>query len=460
MACVEKDMAIPPTLASTTNRRAFLRSLGTLMALPALETFTPRSLAAQKAAAAASPLRMAFLYTPNGVCVDQWFPTGEGANYQLGPSLKALEAHRRDFSIITGLAHDKARSNGDGAGDHARSNAAFLTGIQPKKTAGSDISLGISVDQIAAEKIGHLTKLSSLELSTDGERSAGKCDSGYSCAYQFNLSWKNETTPMAPEMDPRLVFERLFGIGSTGGDKEAIRRRKALSMSILDTVLDDAKSLQSKVTAADKAKLDEYFTAVRDIEQRIERAEKMTKALPQGVVAPSGIPETFEEHIKAMFDLLALAFQTDSTRIATFGLSHDGSNRSFADIGVPEGHHQLSHHQKDPEKLRKLALIDQFYARQLSYFLTKMKSAKDSDGTSLLDNSMVVFGSAICDGDRHNHDHLPVILAGRGKGTLTPGRHIALAQETPMTNLYLSMLDRLGVPAERIGDSTGRLEGV
>lgn len=450
----------PLNSAVNPNRRAFLRGLGTLMALPTLEAFSPRSYAAQKAAAAASPLRMAFLYTPNGVCVDQWFPKGEGTSYELGASLKALEPHRNDFSIVTGLAHDKARSNGDGAGDHARSNAAFLTGVQPKKTAGSDISLGISVDQIAAEKIGHLTKLSSLELSTDGERSAGKCDSGYSCAYQFNLSWKNETTPMAPEMDPRLVFERLFGMGTSAGNAKDAQRRRLLHKSVLDNVLDDARSLQGKVTAADKAKLDEYFTAVRDIEQRIERAEKMTKALPQGVVAPTGVPETFEEHIRAMFDLLALAFQTDSTRIATFGLSHDGSNRSFADIGVPEGHHQLSHHQKDPDKLRKIALIDQFYAKQFSYFLSKLKATKEADGSSVLDNSMIVYGSAICDGDRHNHDHLPVIVAGRAKGTMTPGRHIALSQETPMTNLYLSMLDRLGVPAERIGDSTGRLEGI
>ena len=335
-----------------------------------------------------------------------------------------------------------------------------MTGIQAKKTAGSDISLGISVDQLAAEKLGHLTKLSSLELSTDGERSAGRCDSGYSCAYQFNLSWKNETTPMAPEMDPRLVFERLFGMGASGGRPQDARRRRILHKSVIDTVLDDARTLQGKVTAADKAKLDEYFTAVRDIEQRIERAEKMTKALPKGIQAPTGVPETFEEHIKSMFDLLALAFQTDSTRIATFGLSHDGSNRSFADIGVPEGHHQLSHHQKDPDKLRKLALIDQFYAKQFGYFLGKLKATKDSDGTNLLDNSMIVYGSAISDGDRHNHDHLPVIVAGRAKGMMTPGRHIALAQETPMTNLYLSMLDRLGVPAERIGDSTGRLEGI
>ncbi len=452
-------MVVHPQSPSTFQRRSFLRGLGTLMALPALEALTPRASLAAAAKAAQTPLRMAFLYIPNGVCVHEWFPSGSDAGYKLGVSCQALEPHRGDLSIVTGLAHDKARSNGDGAGDHARSNAAFLTGIQPKKTAGADVHLGISVDQIAANKIGFQTKLSSLELSTDGVRSAGRCDSGYSCAYQFNLSWRNETTPMAPEMDPRLVFERLFGPGAAGSTPEA-KRRRLMQKSVLDSVLSDARDLQKAATAADRAKLDEYFTSVREIEQQIERAEKMTKPLPKGVTAPTGVPDTYEEHIRIMFDMLVLAFQTDTTRISTFGLAHDGSNRSFADIGVPEGHHQLSHHQRDPEKLRKLALIDKFYIKQLAYFLDKMKSVKDADGTSLLHNSMIVYGSALCDGDRHNHDQLPVILAGHGRGTLSPGRHIALQQETPMTNLYLSMLDRLGVPAERVGDSTGRLEGV
>ena len=449
----------PHTPSNTVNRRAFLRGLGTFMALPALESLAPRGYAATKAATQSGPpLRMAFLYVPNGVSVDKWFPSGEGANFTLGESCKALEPHRKDISFITGLAHDKARNNGDGAGDHARANAAFLTGVQPKKTAGADIQLGISVDQVAANKIGHHTKLSSLELSTDGQRSAGRCDSGYSCAYQFNLSWRNETTPNAPEMDPRLVFERLFGLGAAGTSPEA-KRRRLMQKSLLDMVQDDARSLQKSVSAADRVKLDEYFTAVRDIEQQIERSEKMTKPLPNGTTVPTGVPDSYEAHIQTMFDLLTLAFQTDSTRIATFGLAHDGSNRSFADVGVPEGHHQLSHHQRDPEKLRKLAAIDTFYIRQLSYFLAKLKSVKDGE-SNLLNNSMIIYGGAICDGDRHNHDDLPVILAGHGGGTLNPGRLISLGGETPMTNLYLSMLDRLNVPAERVGDSTGRLEGI
>jgi hypothetical protein len=442
---------------ASASRRQFLRGLGTMLSLPVLESLSPRGFAAP-AAAASRPVRMAFLYTPNGVNVDEWFPTGEGHGYTLNKSMQELEAQRGDFSIITGLAQDKAWSNGDGGGDHARANATFLTGCQARKTAGADIRLGVSVDQIAAQSIGHLTKLPSLELSTDGQRSAGRCDSGYSCAYQFNLAWANETTPVPPEMDPRLVFERMFGSADAGG--ASAKRRQALRMSILDTVLADANSIAKKANAADRAKLDEYLTSVRDIEQRVQRAEKLSVKVPAGVKAPTGIPDSFEAHIRMMFDLLALAFQTDVTRISTFQLSHDGSNRSFAHIGVPDSHHQISHHSRDPEKLRKIAAIDRFYISQLSYFLKKLKSIQEGEG-NLLDQSMIVYGSGIRDGDRHSHNELPVILAGKGGGSIQTGRHYAVAgEDTPMTNMYLSLLDRIGVPAERIGDSTGRLEGI
>ena len=437
------------------SRRQVLRGLGTVMSLPFLETFAGRASAA--AAPVKAPLRAAWLYLPNGVNVNEWFPTGEGKDYQLSTSLKELEKHRADFMVVSGLAQDYARSHGNGGGDHARATATYLTGCMPKKTAGADIQLGISVDQIAAQKIGHLTRLPSLELSADGQRSAGRCDSGYSCAYQFNLSWKNETMPMAPEMDPRLVFERLFGFGSAGVRGENGARRQRLQKSILDTVLDEAKTLQGKVSGGDKRKLDEYFESVRDIEQRIERSEKFTSNLPKDIKVPEGIPDSYEEHIRTMFDLMALAFQTDTTRLATFMLAHDGSNRSFPDIGVPDAHHGISHHQKDPVKLAKLGKIDRFYLRQLSYFLDKLKGIKEGGGT-LLDNSMIVWGSGIGDPDRHNHDNLPVIVAGRAGGTWTTGKRIMLPGETPITNLYLSMLDRLGVRAERVGDSTGVLE--
>jgi len=440
--------------AHSLSRRQVLRGLGSMISLPLLESFGARAFAATKPAA--KPIRAAWMYIPNGVNVEQWMPTGEGVNYQLSPSLKQIEQHRNDFMVVSGLMQDFARSHGNGGGDHARATATFLTGCMPKKTAGADIHLGISVDQIAAQKIGHLTRLPSLELSTDGQRSSGKCDSGYSCAYQFNLAWKNETMPMAPEMDPRLVFERMFGLGATAGKGPEAARAKRMQKSILDTVLDEAKSLQGKVDAGDRRKLDEYFSSVRDIELRIERAEKFSAQMPD-VKIPEGIPDSYEEHIRTMFDLMVLAFQTDTTRLSTFMLAHDGSNRSFPELGVPDAHHSLSHHQSDPQKLAKIAKIDQFYLRQFGYFLDKMKSVKEGDST-LLDNSMIVFGGGIGDGNRHNHDNLPILLAGRAGGTLTPGKRMVLPGETPMTNLYLSLLDRLGVPAEKVGDSTGKLE--
>lgn len=436
------------------SRRKVLRGLGTMMSLPFLETFAGK---AKAAAAQKAPLRAAWLYVPNGVNVDEWFPTGEGTGYQLSTSLKELERHRNDFMVVSGLAQDFARSHGNGGGDHARATATFLTGCMPKKTAGSDIQLGVSVDQIAAQKIGHLTRLPSLELSADGQRSAGRCDSGYSCAYQFNLAWKNETMPMAPEMDPRLAFERLFGYGASGAQGEAGARRQRLQKSILDTVLDEAKSLQGKVSGSDKRKLDEYFESVRDIELRIERSEKFATQMPKDFKVPEGIPESYEQHIRVMFDLMALAFQTDTTRIATFMLAHDGSNRSFPDIGVPDAHHGISHHQRDPEKLAKLGKIDRFYLRQFAYFLDKLKGIKEGEG-SVLDNSMIVWGGGIGDPDRHNHDNLPIVVAGRAGGTWTPGKRVMLPGETPMTNLYVSMLERMGVRAETVGDSTGKLE--
>lgn len=446
-----------PTLDSQrVSRRHILRGLGTAMSLPFLESIGYRAFASESKKTPITPLRAAWLYIPNGVNVDEWFPSGEGKTYTLSNSLKAIEKQREDFTVISGLMQDWAHAHGNGGGDHARAVATFLTGCMPKKTAGADIHLGISVDQIAAQKIGHLTRLPSLELSTDGQRSSGKCDSGYSCAYQFNLAWKNETMPMAPEMDPRLVFERLFGYGAASGSTADAKRMQRMQKSILDTVLEEAKSLQGKVSANDRRKIDEYFAAVRDIETRIERAEKFRAEMPD-VKVPEGIPESYEEHIRAMFDLLVLAFQTDTTRLSTFMLAHDGSNRSFPEIGVPDAHHYLSHHQSDPQKLAKIAKIDQFYLRQFGYFLDKMKSIKEGDAT-LLDHSMIVFGGAIGDGNRHNHNNLPILLAGGGNGTITHGKRQVLPTDTPMTNLYLSMLDRLGVPAERVGDSTGKLE--
>ena len=442
-------------------RRTFLKGLGTVIALPMLEAMLPPAklfAADGTEAGTAFPRRMAFVYIPNGANMEDWTPKTVGADYELPYILQPLEPLRKDFQVISGLAHDKARPHGDGPGDHARASATFLTGCQARKTKGADIKVGVSVDQIAAEKVGKYTRLPSLELSCDKGRIAGECDSGYSCAYQFNLSWKTESTPMPPEVDPRLVFDRLFSNGIAEETGESRAKRDLYNQSILDLVTEDASRLKSKLGSTDRHKLDEYLTAVRELEQRIQQAEKFVASQPD-FVKPTGIPKQYEQHLGLMYDMMALAFQSDSTRVATFITAHDGDDRPYPFIGVSDGHHTLSHHQNDQAKKEKIAKINHFHMEQFARFLTKLKSIKEGEGT-LLDNCMIVYGGAIGDGNRHNHDNLPILLAGQGGGTLTPARHVKLGKETPMTNLYLSMLDRMGVAAQRVGDSTGKLEDV
>ncbi len=430
------------------------------MALPVLEAMGPAKLFAGDATGTAKsvPKRMAFVYIPNGANMADWMPKTAGVDYELPLILEPLKPLQQDFQVISGLAHDKARANGDGPGDHARASATFLTGCQAKKTKGADIKVGVSVDQIAADKVGKQTRLPSLELSCDKGRQSGECDSGYSCAYQFNLSWKTESTPMPPEVNPRSVFERLFTGGTSGEVDEGHTRRMAYRKSILDFVSDDTSSLKSKLGYTDRRKLDEYLTAVRELEIRIEQAEKFAAAQPD-FARPTGIPKEFQQHARLMYDLMAIAFQTDTTRVATFITRHDGDNNPYPLIGVSEGHHDLSHHGGDEAKKEKIAKINRYHIEQFAYFLDRLKSVKEGEGT-LLDNCMIVYGGAIGDGNRHNHDNLPILLAGRGGGTLSPGRHLKLEKETPMTNLYLAMLDRMGVKAERVGDSTGKMDNV
>lgn len=439
------------TLAS---RRKFLIGLGASIGLPAFES--SRSLIAStkspiglSVTSSGAPLRMAYFYVPNGVNVEKW---------NSRETLDPLQKMRKSFSVIEGLECEKGTSGGDGGGDHARANASFLTGVRPKKTAGSDIALGQSVDQFAAERMGQTTRFRSLELATDGVRKSGACDSGYSCAYQFNLSWRSESLPMTPESNPRLLFERLFGKGNGKEREEGRVRRLASDRSILDFVSDDAKALQKELGKADQMKLDEYLTSVREIERRIEQAEKWSLPDVSGMSVPKGIPPSYEEHLRLMFDMMLLAFETDSTRVATFALAHEGSNRNFNHIGVAEGHHTLSHHGKNRKKLEKIARIDLFYMRQLAYFLEKAEQKKDFDGKSILDNSMFLYGSGLEDGNRHAHRNLPIILAGGGGGALTPGQDIKLASDTPITNLYLRLLQEMGIHSERFGDSTGVLK--
>jgi hypothetical protein len=399
---------------------------------------------------------MAFVYVPNGKNMEDWTPRNFGANYDLPLILQPLKPVQSQVSVLTGLAQTKARSNGDGPGDHARANATFLTGVQAKKTAGADIRLGVSVDQVAAKVVGRDTRLPSLELSCDKGRQAGACDSGYSCIYQFNMSWKSEATPMPPEANPRQVFERLFGSGGKEA-AESRARRQLYQKSILDFVMEDARQLRSDLGLTDQRKLDEYMSSIREIEQQIEQAEKFSASQPKPAMeTPEGIPSDYAQHIRLMYDLMAVAFQTDSTRIATFMSAHDGSNRSYPQIGVPEGHHDLSHHGNDAAKKAKIAQINKFHLTQFAYFIGKLKGMKEGSG-SLLDHCMIVYGSGIADGNRHAHHDLPILLAGGGGGSIKPGRHIRYDSLTPMTNLYLSLLDRMGVRADRIGDSTGRL---
>lgn len=444
------------TRSLTLPRRTFLRGLGTALALPALEIMQPLVAAAGPSPGPGRPpRRLAFIYIPNGANMADWTPAAEGRNFQLPYILEPLQPFQQDLLVLTGLTHDKARPNGDGAGDHARASATFLTACQARKTDGADIRVGVSADQVAAARVAGQTRFASLELGCDRSKLSGNCDSGYSCAYSFNIAWKTPTTPLPPETDPRLVFERLFASGSPEENAEARARRQRHERSVLDFVLEDARRLQGHLGATDRRKLDEYLTAVRELEQRIEHAEKFQAVLP-AADKPTGVPPGYEEHLRLMFDLLVLAFQTDSTRIATFILAHDGSNRPYPFLGVRDGHHDLSHHGNDPEKKKKIARINRFHVEQFARFLGRLQATREGDGT-LLDQCMIVYGGAISDGNRHNHDDLPVLLAGRGGGSLETGRHVRYPRNTPMANLYLSLLDRFGTPVERLGDSTGPL---
>ncbi len=462
-------MRSPVNPASALSRRHFLRGLGVGLALPALESVLPvRTWAADARAgaggmartASGAPLRMAFIYFPNGAIQPSWWPKGEGREFSLAATMAPLGKVRDQLQILGGLDHVNATPGPDGAGDHARASGTFLTGVRVKKTAGSDIRAGISIDQVVANQIGHLTRFPSLELTCDAVRKSGNCDSGYSCAYQYNLSWRSENTPVAPEPNPRLLFERLFGAGAHGERREGFKRRQEQQRSILDFVREDARALGSKLTHRDKDKLEEYLTSVRDIERRIQQADRTEKTPDPDVDTPAGIPTGFQDYLQVMFDLLLLALQTDSTRVATFLMANEGSNRAFPEIGLAEGHHYLTHHQNKQEMIDKVAMIDLFYMGQFARFLEKMAAAKDVDGSSLLHNSMIVYGSGNADGNRHTHTNLPVILAGGGGGTLTPGRHVKHGG-VPLSNLLLSLADRMGAgDVARIGDSTGRLGGV
>jgi len=436
------------------SRRTVLKGVGASIGLPLLEAMMPK-LVFGAASVPQMPRRMAFIYVPNGVNMGEWRPSEEGYNVPLSPTLRSLEPYRKELMVLTGLTADKARPNGDGPGDHARAMAAFLTGCQPRKTAGADIRAGISVDQLAAQHLGQATRFPSLEIGCEGGRLAGNCDSGYSCAYSSNISWRSESTPQPKETNPRAVFERLFGNGR--GDTGTQAQRIQFQQSILDFVREDAHQLDRQLGSADRRRLDEYLTSIREIERRIQASEGPAPQAPNGMRRPFGIPSDYGAHIRLMGDILALGFQTDLTRIATFVFANEGSNRSYRPINVSEGHHDLSHHGNNAEKLDKIAAINRFHIEQFAYLLGKLKAIREGEGT-LLDNCMILYGSGNSDGNRHNHDDLPILLAGKGGGTLRPNRHVRYPRNTPITNLYLSMLKRMGVRIDRFGDSTGSLQ--
>jgi hypothetical protein len=407
-------------------------------------------------AAKKPPCRMAFVYVPNGIIMEQWTPPA-ALQEPLPPILEPLASFREKILVISGLAQDGGRAHGDGGGDHARASGSYLTGVHPKKTYGADLRAGISVDQIAAQKLSTETQLASLELGCEDGILAGNCDNGYSCAYNNSISWSTPSTPLPAEVRPRAVFQRLFGTEEIDADPAARARQKALDRSVLDFVLEDARRLQRELGAADRRKVDEYLVSVRDLELRISAAQKRSAAVPKNLTKPQpGQPDDLAEHAKLMSDLLAVAFQADQTRVATLIVSLEQSNRSYREIGIPESHHGLSHHQGNQEKIEKLARINRYHSQMFAYLLQKLDSIPDGDG-SLLDHSMIMYGSGLSDGNAHAHHNLPTILAGSACGAFRPGRHVRYSKEMPMANLFLTMLDRMGVRVDSFGDSNGRL---
>ena len=436
-------------------RRTFLRGVGATLALPLLDSMMPAF--ATRASAAAPVTRLGVVYVPNGIVMDQWTPDEAGIGFEMKSVMQPLEPYRDQMVVLSGLANKHGDAlPGEGAGDHARAAGAFLTGVHPKKTAGADIRAGVSMDQIAARELANETQLASLELSLDSKEPLGACDPGYSCVYANTLNWRGPTTPLPMENNPRVVFERLFG-GSGTTDAAARRTRMNEDRTILDAVADKIASLQGTLGARDRTKLEEYLEAIRDIERRIRMAEQQgVTDLSVAMEQPPGIPSSFEAHAKLMFDLQVLAYQTDLTRVITFMVAHETSNRAYPEIEVSDAHHPLSHHGGDEEKIAKLTKVNTYHVEMFAYYLERLKATEDGDG-SLLDHTMIIYGSGMSNGNAHYHHKLPIVLAGGGAGQLKGGCHLSYDDDPPIANLYLSLLGKLGVHPETIGDSTGRL---
>lgn len=436
------------------SRRALLRGAGAVIALPFLDAMTPAFAGVGRAAKA--PTRLVFAYVPNGIIMKDWTPAQMGPGFELPRILKPLEALRSDFMILSGLADHNGNELGDGAGDHARAGASYLTGVHCRKTAGADIRSGVSADQIAAQSLGSQTRFASLELGCEDSRTVGNCDSGYSCAYTNSISWRSPTTPMPPEVNPRAVFERLFGTDDYKLDPKTRARRASYRASILDMVREDTQNLTRTLGPEDRRKMDEYLTSVREIERRIQGAERENQVADPGIAQPGGIPVSFAEYVSLMFDLQVAAFRADLTRVSTVMIGREGSMRTYPEINVADSHHPLTHHRNNPDFIEKVVQINTLHTSLLARYLGQLKAIQEGDGT-LLDNSMIVYGSGISDGNRHTHENLPVLVAGKGGGGIKSGRHVAYAEETPVANLYMTLLDRMGVRPDSIGNSTGKL---
>ena len=432
-------------------RRTFLRGMGVTLALPLLDAMTPAF-----AANAKPVVRLGFVYVPNGIIMEKWTPATEGADFQFAPTMKSLEPFRERLLVFSGLAQVQGRALGDGAGDHARAGATFLTGVHPKKSEVT-IQAGISADQIAARELSKHTQFASLELGIESNQLAGGCDSGYSCAYTNTVSWRSATTPLPVENNPRAIFERLFGDGES---TDAASRLAMINKqrSLLDYVTGSLNRLGSTLGASDRTKLNEYTDSIRDIERRIQKAEQQNASVKLPVMErPTAVPDEFEDHVKMVMDLQVLAYQTDMTRVITLMMAREGSNRPYRNLGISDGHHNLTHHQNDPEKITKIIKINEVQVKLYGYLLERLKATPDGEG-NLLDNSLILYGSSISDGNLHTHHDLPIVLAGGGGGQVKGNRHLRFPKETPLNNLLLSMVNKVGVPVEKFGDSTGTMD--
>ena len=436
------------------HRRTMLKGLGAALSLPFLDAMVPAFAEASNA-----PIRLAWFYLPNGIDMRNWTPANEGAlPAELPGILAPFASVRNDVTVISNLTANWGRPLQVGAGDHGRALAAYMTGVEVYRTAGADLKLTTSADQIAARANGHLTTLPSLEIGLEEARQSGNCDNGYSCAYTYNVSWKSETQPLPPISDPKNLFERLFG-SDIAEPPAAHARRLAMRQSILDQVMGDTQKLESNLGPSDRRKLDEYLTSVREIEIQVEKAAKSTTVIDPGMDKPFGVPPQYADYFRLMTDMLIVAFKADITRISTFMIGREGSTRAYPEIGVADGHHPLTHHMGNMEMLDKVRRINVLHATAMAAFLKKMKETKEGD-SNLLDNSLIVYGSGLSDGNVHTHDQLPTLLCGRGQGYVTPGRHMIYQRETPVANLFATMLDRVGVRPEHVGDSTGELAGL